>query len=195
MLESSLLAFLREHAGQHNYVIAGGYVRDRLLGRQPRDIDVFVLNSRQPETDSIQANLSAAGIPTIRQPKVYRALGPRPYFGEPIELRFLEWPVQLITTSCEDATRVIDTFDYDICQFYMDNARNFEIVGDLSDRAYNAIKTRTLGLRHLLTPLSSLRRGFLFEHRLGFKFPKSDIARLVTTLSRQHEFSSGGWDE
>lgn len=193
MLEASLLAFLREHAGAYEYVIAGGYVRDRIIGRTPRDIDVFVLNATAESQASIHHSLSAAGIPTVKQAKSYLAAEGRPYFGEPIELRFLEWPVQLVTTSCLTAQDVISTFDYDICQFYYDSEGR--ITASFDERGYEALKTRTLGLRHLLTPMSSLRRGFLFEDRLGFKFRRTDIGRLVVTLQRQHENSFGGFDE
>lgn len=193
MLEASLLAFLREHAGQHKYVIAGGYVRDRIIGRTPRDIDVFVLNAGWDEQAAMHHRLTEAGIPTVKHAKTYRAIAGRPTFGEVIELRFLEWPVQLITTTATGPLAVIDTFDYDICQFYYTDEG---LIADHPDGAgYDAIKHRRLGLRHLLTPLSSLRRGFLFEHRLGYRFPKADIAQLVVTLQRQHENSAGGWDE
>jgi hypothetical protein len=194
MLERALLDYIDRfdpHGSSDNQlVIAGGYARDRILGREPRDIDVFRLSSLEAEVWNISHEMTKANVPhVVEESHEYKTTSTygRPHFDPPIKLRFMDKDVHITCTPSATIKEVIDTFDFNICRFWLEqnpvSPKFYSPIGD-EDNSRDLL-AKNMRLMHHDTPLSSLRRGFLFEHRFGFTFSKIDIDTLVSTLYGQ----------
>lgn len=185
MLERSLLDWLTGNVGGR-WIIAGGYVRDRIIGRTPRDVDCFALGAKGM-SDQVKLRLDKLHIPFTIEPKAYgfphhSAVELHSRFDPAIQFHLLGQEVHLVCTPKERAIDVVETFDFNICRFYLDDdlqACPFQ-ESDMSD-----LFAKNMLLCHTRTPMSSLRRGFLFEFRLGMKFQPADARRLVEELAKR----------
>lgn len=181
---AALIRFLKANLGlPFQPIIAGGFARDQILGTKPRDIDVFLLAGNEPideATDYTIGRLSSFYITYTVEPKQYVTTDGVPAFGPAINMQFLQWPVQLIATPCVSAQEVVQSFDYDVCQFWLDEI-GFYPVG-LHNDLLTSLVHREMRLLHTRTPWSSLRRGILMADRFGFNFSEQDKRRLVEAL-------------
>jgi hypothetical protein len=175
VIEQTLTYFLREKLGGE-WVIAGGFVRDKLLGRAPRDIDCFrlskPLNQAERDTCWLEHDLNQINIIFTKEERKYDGS------SVPIRIRFLEYDVHLIESTFADPEEILASFDFNICKFYLDE--QFRVKSSSTDRA--DLFAKNMILQHDRTPASSLRRGYLFEYRLGFKFQPRDVRALVEKL-------------
>lgn len=181
---AALIRFLQTNLGlSRRLIIAGGFARDRLLGQKPRDIDVFMLDDGSGEplaaTSAVAAELSRHHIPFVLEPKLYATANGVPAFGPPINFQFLQWPVQIVCTPCTSVLDVVGSFDYNVCQFWLND--EFEPVG-LSANHLSDLVHRNMRLMHTRTPWSSLRRGILMADRFNFTFNEADKRRLIEAL-------------
>jgi hypothetical protein len=191
-IERSLLEYLDCNAGlAGKWRIAGGWARDQILGRRAKDIDVFAVQSPEA-TNIITANFGRHNIPCMVEPKEYNKMTfwneapDRPKFDAPVRFRYLDYNVHLVATSAPDLDAILGSFDYNICRFAVEFDCNDDAIyvpyldSDLVD-----LHAKNMRLMHNLTPLSSLRRGFLFADRLGMTFLAGDIRTLITTLAEE----------
>jgi hypothetical protein len=160
-----------------SWVIAGGYVRDKLLKREPRDIDCFYLVDDLGDVAATAATalsrISELGLPYSHQEVGGKSI---------IAIDYLGSQVHLVVRKANSPDDLVSKFDFNICRFFLDEdfeARAVE-ASDIEDLMHGLMR-----LNHVETPLASLRRGFIFQHRLGFKFHKSDIQWLVETLAEK----------
>jgi len=181
---AALIRFLKSNLGlPFQPIIAGGFARDQILGIKPRDIDVFLLAGTEPideATNYVIDRLNSLFIPFIVEPKQYATRNGIPTFGPTINFQFLSWPVQLIVTPCVSAQEVVESFDYNVCQFWL-NSETFAAVA-LHDGHLASLVYHDMQLLHTRTPWSSLRRGILMSDRFGFKFHEQDKQRLIEAL-------------
>lgn len=170
MIERALLEYVRR-LWPGDWIIAGGYVRDRLLNREPRDVDLFLQGL---DIDGLKSSLQNQRVPFVQESRGYRS-------DPPVRIRFMEYDVHLCHTPYEHGQQIVGSFDFNICRFWLDDDYQAEYhVSDLQD-----LHAKNMLLQHVYTPVSSMRRGFLFEYRLGMKFLPSDIRKLNEELSEK----------
>lgn len=186
-MEQALIDWLQANVGGR-WVIAGGYARDKILGRKHRDIDVFGLGMKGRYKD-VAHRLKLVNTPYTVEPKAYGFPGHSGIelhnrFDPAIHLNWMGEDVHLVCTPMEIPEDVVETFDFNICRFWLDPGDLGRICErHLGDK--NNLYARNMRVCHTRTPASSLRRGYLFEYRLGFKFQPSDVRALVESLAEK----------
>lgn len=178
---SSLLHFLKAGIGlPYPLCIAGGYARDQVLGIRPRDIDVFLLDAEGKYLD-FSARLKNEHVIHVIDNRTYAMpKGKINPFDPAVNFDFLGWKVQVMATACHSPQEVVDTFDYDVCQFWLDEF-SLKPCGRHND-SITSLVNRQMRLQHVNTPWSSLRRGILMADRFGFEFRPADCRRLVEAM-------------
>lgn len=181
---AALLRFIKTNlALPFTPIIAGGFARDQILGVKARDIDVFLLTdscSVDEATREVIDCLNSHFVQNIVEPKVYLTTDGIPAFGPSINFQFLQWPVQIICTPCHSAEEVVESFDYNICQFWLHPSDALTV--SLHESIFEALVRREMRLLHTRTPWSSLRRGILMADRFGFNLNEQDKRKLVEAL-------------
>lgn len=155
-------------------VVAGGAVRDTLLGRKPKDFDVFVLANRDgnaPSYDDIKAELG--GLPIAESLFFWHK-------SEPFLVQSVYWEgaeVQVLSSPCTSVDSLLDSFDWNVSLF----AFNGTIVArtPLTDIAPG----KELKLQCLTYPASTLRRGFRFSERFGMQFPSETVKQICKAVT------------
>lgn len=147
-------------------VIAGGAVRDHLMGKPAKDYDVFVLG-----TDfEAQGGMLAVPLSNLEQ------VMPLDFHkSEPFLIATVKWDgsvIQVMSTPATTVDELLDTFDWNICLFAYDGAIHAK------EDAANIGKGRTLRIHKVTYPLSTLRRGFRFSERYEMVLSKTDVERL-----------------
>lgn len=116
----ALLADMKEKAPDTEFAVAGGAVRDYVLGLPPKDIDLFAFNSQYTAPVLFEADLSALvqGREANPAAEVMFASGSDgAFFGINIENKALtNYPIQCIIGSedkpASDVREILDRFDY-----------------------------------------------------------------------------------
>ena len=152
-------------------IVAGGAIRDALMGNEPKDIDLFTVG----EVDTC---LLPEQLTVIRDN------------DECLYSVFLRWEgeidgrrVQIMShPSATSMEALCDTFDWNVCRFAWDGTAQFEgmKVGDIASGKW-------LELHRLTFPASTLRRGFRFEERFGMRISKFTLQFLAS------QFIVHGW--
>lgn len=180
---------LQETTGR-TVVIAGGAVRDHLLGRKPRDYDVFVLSGKlgPPKvnklvkdirnyllgmgTDSGQSYLSFS---------VTSKYGASDNTGPVAEFYFWGHKVQVMVSPVAIPQQLVATFDYNICKLYYPNAQHsgeHSVVANI--KQHGALKL--VGTAPLPYPALTLRRGMEFASRYGMQLPDTTVEYLCKLI-------------
>lgn len=180
---AALLRFLKANLGlPFEPVIAGGFARDQILGVKARDIDVFLIDCQESVSEATQTTVELLNSHYVQhtvEPKNYPTENDIPAFGPPINFQFLQWPVQLICTPCRNPIEVVERFDYNVCQFWLDERGD---TNQIHSHLIEELVHRNMRLLHTRTPWSSLRRGILMADRFGFNFMEQDKHRLIEAL-------------
>lgn len=155
-------------SGYGNCCIAGGAVRDHLMGVAPKDFDVFVLGL-EPDTNITPAFEGLEAIEPLPHHK-----------SEPFLKGTFAWSgtmVQVMVTPCETVDDLLATFDWNVCLFAFN--------GQLHQRAgiEEISEGKPLVLQKVTYPMSTLRRGFRFSERFGMIFRPADIKELCGIVS------------
>jgi hypothetical protein len=162
-------------------VLAGGCVRDYLMGRPPKDFDVFVLNNHWDEEVKADVLDVLAHLDKVTVPEWH--------VSEPYLVTTVMWQgamVQVMLNPAETMRDLIETFDWNVCLFgYDSNGVHAGMrVTDIAEGKYLELQTVTY-------PLSTLRRGFRFSERFLMRLHKQDIvelcARVLTKMKRGEE--------
>lgn len=164
-------------------VIAGGAVRDQLIGRKPKDWDVFILGQKDP--DHAQGLIGQA-IGSLYDWEEGNGSNPG---HSTLSIDLEGQKVQLIPSPSNTLGELLETFDWNICLFGWD---------DKLVQHYRAVIPRESGsplLLHKVThPMSTLRRGFRFCDRYKLWMNPVDIRRLcgevlaqLITQEEEHE--------
>lgn len=153
-------------------VIAGGAVRDTLLGNAPKDYDVFVLGT-EFKVLSEDAAKALAGLEQIVPLEFHKS--------EPFLVAMVRWngcDVQVMSTPHTTVDELLASFDWNVCLFAYDGT-----YVQREDTA-NIRQGGALRLRKVTFPLSTLRRGFRFSERFGMEFKREDIVTLCERVAK-----------
>lgn len=191
-IKHALQAISRLHGVNHP-IVCGGYARDLILSKSPRDIDIFLpgWTTDHPSIQEIANGVLGLGfkVDRIRLGFYGRTHGCIYCHADKLDINI----VPHYGTTPKEITA---TFDYNICRFWIDylgdmkDSQPDHMYVEGRDRDYADLMALNMRLMHTHTPRSSLRRGFLFEHRLGFKFQPRDLRRLVTALYKRKAYGS-----
>lgn len=156
-------------------VIAGGAVRDAVMGRTPKDYDVFILGCpfNAESRDAVTERLNT--LPSLDQLEFHKS---EPFLTGTVSFHVAgeDVVVQVMTTDAATVPALLDRFDWNVSRFAFDGA-----VHALT--AIDEIGTgQPLRLHKVTYPLSTLRRGFRFSERFGMEFQRSDVLRLCRLL-------------
>jgi hypothetical protein len=146
-------------------IVAGGSVRDVLMGREPKDFDVFVLC--QGELADNWHN----GLEKLNSPEWHKS---EPYLQR--TLRVDGRVVQVMRSNASNVGEVLDLFDWNVSRFAYDPKLTDPVIKltELSDIA----EGKPLKLHRVTFPVSTLRRGFRFSERFSMVFQKEDLRDL-----------------
>lgn len=158
-------------------VIAGGCIRDTLLGNEPKDFDVFVLcpgerAEGEPFTvpkEQFEKSLRSVSIATCS------SLGSGPYLVRNCDFRGSL--VQVMASPHGTIDDLLDSFDWNICLFAWDGS-----TFTLRESIRNIGPGMPLIMNRVTYPLSTLRRGFRFSERFGMYFSRGDVERLCSMI-------------
>ena len=152
-------------------IVAGGAIRDALMGNEPKDIDLFVVGD-------VNTEMFPAEVEVLRDNDecLYRI--------------FVRWEgdidghrVQIMSHPAATGMEALcDCFDWDVCRFAWDGVSTFEgmKVADIGPG-------KTLNLHRVTFPASTLRRGFRIEERFGMKAARSTLQLIAM------QFAMYGW--
>lgn len=143
--------------------IAGGSVRDELMGLEPKDFDVFVFDEILP--------IQFDGLEVIEVPEWHKS--------EPFLVGNFRWRgawIQVMRTDMPDVEALVDSFDWNVCMFAYDGTTTAQT--DIDEIG----EGKTLRLHKVTFPLATLRRGFRFSERFKMKLERDDISHLCAQV-------------
>jgi len=158
----NILRECREVCDRWPSVIVGGGVRDLLIGKEPKDFDVFYLGSSRDQLREAFADASL----DMRRP--YRRSGR--LMAEVIAGDDL---AQVCHTEAESVDQLFDETDWNASLFAYDGERHY-----LGTSLASVRPGQRLRLIKITSPISSLARGFSFADRLSMVFNVRDVRRL-----------------
>lgn len=194
LIESGLVSGVNK---KNKVVVAGGAIRDAVLGQTPRDIDIFILDGINPN-GSLNVNLHDIEIiighigmskKIIVEPGCSNAEEYQSGFAVVAELKWNEIyddiPIQIICRKENNAAQLIDSFDWNVCQLAYDTKGNLLYDSKIYDFVQNAgwygvelqyNKSRSGDEK------KALKRGFKFEDRYGLKISDLDLDYLCWAI-------------
>lgn len=155
--------------------VAGGAVRDELIGRQPRDYDVFCFGEfDQP------AILRACGL-TDDEVELHQLCNEYSRH-KVLTVRWRGAEVQFVHSDDgrDDVDALLDRFDWNVCLFAYDGA----FVKRMDERQIR--KGGILRLNSNNGTVRTMRRGFKFAERYGMSIGKNDLAALCADVLSRH---------
>lgn len=159
-------AFQHRLSGLGRIVVAGGAVRDHLMGRPPKDYDIFLLGSDFDSQAGVVAG-QLSGLEHVVPLDIHKS--------EPFLVATVKWNgaiVQVMSTPATTVDALIDTFDWNVCLFAFDGAFHAK------EQIGNVGKGQSLKLHRVTYPLSTLRRGFRFSERYEMTLPRESVEQL-----------------
>lgn len=149
-------------------VMAGGAVRDHLMGRTPKDFDIFVLGASWDDKLVEKVRDLLAPFEKVSELEFHLS---EPYLVQSV--RHTNGHVmQIMLNPAPTVSALVDTFDWNTCLFAYDGT-----VHAREDIANIAVG-KELKLQTCRFPMSTLRRGFRFSERFGMELPKATIVSL-----------------
>lgn len=162
-------------------VVAGGAVRDHLLGRKPRDYDIFILGGKlgppmynkllKDARAHMALNFTDSTFPATKKYEGH------PAFTPITECTFRGHKVQVMASEAPSVDALLQSFDWNICGFAYANGLHQQL-SKLTLGIMQLHGTLKLTSDNLPAPLVTLRRGYLFAERYGMRFPEETQRRL-----------------
>lgn len=155
-------------------VIAGGAVRDTLMGRSPKDYDVFVLLGRDFDLKNMREEITPklADLSPVK-PKV-EWHNSEPYLVATVQWQWAE--VQILANPCATPLELMETFDWNVCLFAFDGVHH------ALESIENIGEGKTLHLQKVTFPVSTLRRGFRFSERFLMQLEYPTVLQLCREI-------------
>lgn len=158
--------------------MAGGAVRDELMGRTPKDFDLFILWADEWDIEKfkvIKETIASCLTGFVESKPVVDWHNSEPYLVATVLVEGQE--VQILVNPAQTPEELIATFDWNVCLFAMIEDRiikgaNIEDIG----------KGKELKLNKLTFPLSTLRRGFRFSERFLMKLPRETVELICRKI-------------
>lgn len=175
-----------------NLCVAGGAVRDELMGRTPKDFDLFLLWLGDFKFKEIKEQLlpRLEGL-SVKKPVVEWHKS-EPYLVADLDVNGTD--VQVMVNPAKSPMELIESFDWNVCLFAKDQAG----VTQLEDIA-NIGPGKDLKLHAVRFPLSTLRRGFRFSERFHMRLRNEDVVSLsrqiITNFESKRDKGSTGANE
>lgn len=166
-------------------VIAGGAVRDTLMGRTPKDYDVFILNSGE-NYGSFTEVKNEVGVRLANHPKVdikFEWHKSEPFLIESIKTKHGE--VQIMARNIQTEQDLMDTFDWNVALFTF--GKNGYICRESVE---NIGEGKDLVLHKVTYPYSTLRRGYRFSERFTMKLRRQDTLKLCEMIVQNSKKST-----
>lgn len=151
-------------------VIAGGAVRDTLLGKPPKDWDIFVLPGGAFDYERGKALTVQALQDLTKVTPVVDWHGSEPYLVATV--KWNEAEVQVLVNPAKDKAALVGTFDWSVCLFAYDGEY---LHGEPLE---NIAAGKSLRLQTVTFPMSTLRRGYRFSERFKMKLEQKDVVDL-----------------
>lgn len=153
--------------------ICGGAVRDTLLGRKPKDFDLFILSPPSalisfPNKFKDFCKLELSLITFDNDLDFHKS---EPFLLTNIKLEDVD--VQIMHRDLGSIDELINTFDFDLCYFAY-GKEGYIKKGDLE----NIKMGNYLKINKITYPASTLRRAFRFSERFGMQIKKEDLKKL-----------------
>lgn len=156
-------------------VIAGGAVRDSLVGRPPKDYDLFVLEQDE-ELDYVSERMQP--YLTDLQPHDFMP----GHQSEPFLIRSVWWEgviVQILASPQPDLRCLVNTFDWNITLFGYEGGV-FQNFGGVQPHVGAPLR-----LHKVTYPRSTLRRGFRYSERFQMVLEPETIDTLCRAVAAQ----------
>lgn len=177
--------------GELDVVVAGGAVRDAIVDKDPKDVDVFLLC---PDWDTYISGDVAQRLPDkLRDSDVYLFKTP----SQPPHAQLLgnthitvgttSLITQIILSPRPTLDDLLDGFDWNICLFGWDG---MHIVMGADPSVIGAKKS--LKLHNSDLPLNTLRRGFRFADKFKMILPDDVIIELCRQIVQNGTPESDG---
>ena len=166
-------------------VIAGGAVRDCMMSLQPKDYDIFLLNTAGIETFSSVREKVLAATSSMQKTEIkYEWHKSEPFLIESIRTRFGE--VQIMARDIETQEELVDTFNWNVSRFSFgrNGFLNFEDIGNIGHG-------KDLVLHKITYPVSTLRRGYRFSERFGMRLKYEDLKRICGMILKNKKEDEG----
>lgn len=144
-------------------VLAGGAVRDLLMGRAPKDYDVFALGTTELPTHAFD------GLTPVETAHQYE-----PFLQGTFQVESLI--VQVMAVKHTKMSELIDTFDWYTSCFGYDP--RYSTAPEARIKTDDIGPGKILKLQKMTYPLSTLRRGFRFSERWAMSIDDGDLAKL-----------------
>ena len=186
------------------FTIAGGAVRDILLHREPKDIDIFICGvddwtqegrlsfKKKLNLSKLYYKIATSNLPWHKYEKflllsiIWKMSAQ--FKEKELEVQFCGFPKKSINA-------LLETFDWEICHFaYIPGLLYYT---DRSQRLIDKIKSYSptnekyrppaMRLTNFQFPISNLRRGFKFENRYPIKLDYRSITRLCREVLKEDE--------
>lgn len=157
------------------WCIAGGAVRDTMLGLQPKDYDVFVLGYHKEAVAKMCKSLNIASdwdLPAVHPSSKSDLVDDYMVLGNTVQVMAMPY-----TFTPEN---LISNFDWNICQFATQGGKLIS-VGDLPKAG------DTLKLVSSKFPASTLERGYRFAKRFDMVFPEETETMLKQLVAHNVE--------
>ena len=152
--------------------VAGGAVRDILLGRAPKDFDVFVGGAQLAAADVQDKTSSLKAVPLSEFHRSEPFLVGQWYFNGSV--------VQVMSRAgIQDVNALLETFDWIISLFAV-GADGLTTSRCSVEHIKPGGELRLQGTAH---PLSTLRRGFRFAERYGMRINSKDLKGLCERVA------------
>jgi hypothetical protein len=173
---------IKEITKLDNFVIGGGCVRDSLMGRAFKDIDIFVLNSGEVDVPDTFLKAKEVILEKVEGlTKVDHVLEwhkSEPYLVTSILIGDSE--VQLMARNLKTVDELLDTFDWNVSLFAYDGEQIW-----YREEIENIGVGKLLRLQKCTYPSSTLRRGFRFSERFLMKFERKDLEFLCNEVLKK----------
>ena len=178
-----------EVATGRTVVIAGGAVRDHLLGRKPRDYDVFILTGKLGATSlakvvkdartvvvklNVGESVGHVGFPAGGKYGATHALTPI------AEFYFWGHKVQVMCSPVADTKHLLETFDYNICKLFYPNTKHsgeYSLVANIKAHGKLVFTQSTTA-----DPMFTLTRGMEFARRYGMTMHSASVKQLCAAV-------------
>jgi hypothetical protein len=155
-------------------VIAGGAVRDTLMGKTPKDWDVFILQGVEFDFNKAKDEVAKKVADLSPIPPVVTWHKSEPYLCATIKWNDAE--IQILSNPSETVLDLLASFDWNVCLFAFDGEYH---CGELIE---NIGVGKSLRLNKLTFPISTLRRGFRFSERFMMKFERDEIVTICKAI-------------
>lgn len=179
----------------HELYMAGGAIRDALLCRTPKDIDLFITTEKMYDHDDIVKNITE-----IDDLQILKYLTDEETNGySNVDLIYKNYKIQIMNNYPNySLDKLMSEFDYDICQYgyYYGSDEVITTEGakvlmaglqvmEMSPNEFlNRKKFPNLNLVNVNNVERNLKRGIIFEYRYKVNLPPTVFKQLTDLLPK-----------